>query len=192
MIIITAINENKQFGVTLYLTTCSWTRRWRMSIYGWDKLHFLVFIHSFIVLFTFYWVSFLWMRQKWEREMLWHEEKWNKKQLQTQIDELGKLLLLFFSSIIFSFSSFLFPIFVFLLIYFHFSLPFFTLSIKRWGRVRKKMLLNCTNPLQLLVYSYIKVHLTPILFSSCFLFISHLFSYSHHLHKLILLLYLCA
>jgi len=78
----------------------------------------------------------------------------------------------FFSSIIFSFSSFLFPIFVFLLIYFHFSLPFFTLSIKRWGRVRKKMLLNCTNPLQLLVYSYIKVHLTPILFSSFFIYFS--------------------
>ena len=57
---------------------------------GWDKLHFLVFIHlSF--LFTFYWVSFLWTRQN-EKEMLWHEEKWNKKQLQTQIDELGKLL----------------------------------------------------------------------------------------------------
>jgi hypothetical protein len=45
VIIITAINENKQFGVSLYHTACSCTRRGRMSSYGWDKLHFLVFIH---------------------------------------------------------------------------------------------------------------------------------------------------
>lgn len=81
----------------------------RMNIYGWDKLHFLVFIHLSFYLHFIEFHFYGWDRKR--KEMLWHEEKWNKKQLQTQIDELGKLLLLFFYffSIIFSFSSFLFP-----------------------------------------------------------------------------------
>lgn len=99
-----------------------------------------IFLSLFIYRFIYILLSFIFMDEtERKKRKLWHEEKWNKKQLQTQIDELGKLLLLFFpSSIIFSFSSFLFPnLSSFCLIYFHFSQPFFTLSIIQWGWGKK-------------------------------------------------------